>query len=440
MSPRPRLLALLAIVVLVCAGPAPLQAQLSSEVVDGLVRDTYTTIRDDALRPPDQSTLLHHTALAAQQALTSSGVSELPPLPFLTGQEPQDLASTASYVQAAVAAIPPAGVRILADVLRAMVRTVSDPQAAIYAPLELTRYHRDLYGEHSGIGVQVDVVQGRIVISDVTSTGPAGRAGVQIGDTVVDLGGRAAVGSTPDQIMERLRGAPGTTVTLTLRRADGTVVRHSLAREASRENPTRWKMLAPRFGYLRLLEFPKGASTDIDRALTGLKNAGAVALLLDLRKNGGGLFDEGIAVASAFLPDGMVAMEEHRGTLTPLDVLPNVRRFSGPIVVLVSGFTASAAEIVAGALQDNGVPLVGEKTFGKGTIQTIYTLRGGWGLRLTTSFYYTRSGRAIDGRGLQPDVRIPLNEDLVQSSQDVQLQEATAVLQARLASIPRVRP
>lgn len=440
MSPRPRLLALLAIVALVCAGPAPLQAQLSSEVVAGLVRDTYTTIRDDALRPPDQSTLLHHTALAAQQALTSSGVSELPPLPILTGQEPQDLASTASYVQAAVAAVPPAGVRILADVLRAMVRTVSDPQAAIYAPLELTRYHRDLYGEHSGIGVQVDVVQGRIVISDVTSTGPAGRAGVQIGDTVVDLGGRAVVGSTPDQIMEGLRGAPGTTVTLTLRRADGTVVRHSLAREASRENPTRWKMLAPRFGYLRLLEFPKGASTDIDRALTGLKNAGAVALLLDLRKNGGGLFDEGIAVASAFLPDGMVAMEEHRGTLTPLDVLPNARRFLGPIVVLVSGFTASAAEIVAGALQDNGVPLVGEKTFGKGTIQTIYTLRGGWGLRLTTSSYYTRSGRAIDGRGLQPDVRIPLNEDLVQSSQDVQLQEATAVLQARLASIPRVRP
>jgi carboxyl-terminal processing protease len=199
-------------------------------------------------------------------------------------------------------------------------------------------------------------------------------------------------------------------------------------------------MLAPRFGYLRLLEFPKGASTDINHALTALKNAGAVALLLDLRKNGGGLFDEGIAVASAFLPDGIVAMEEHRGTLTALDVLPNVQRFSGPMVVLVSGFTASAAEVVAGALQDNGVPLVGEKTFGKGTIQTIYTLRGGWGLRITTSSYYTRNGRAIDGRGLQPDVRIPLNEDLIQSPQDAQLREATAVLQARLASIPRVRP
>ncbi len=438
MNRRPRLLTLLAIVVLVCAGP--LHAQLSSDVVDGLVRDTYTTIRDDALRPPDLLTLLHHTALAAQQGMISAGVAEPPPLPVLTGYEAQDLTSAAAYVQAAVAAIPIGGDRILASVLRAMVRTVNDPQGAIYAPLELTRYHRDLHGEHSGIGVQVDVVQGRIVITDVTATGPAGRAGVQNGDAVVDVGGRAVVGSTPDQIVDRLRGAPGTTVTIAVRRADGTVVRLSLTREASRENPTRWKMLAPRFGYLRLLEFPKGASTDIDRALTGLKSAGAVALLLDLRKNGGGLFDEGIAVASAFLPDGIVAMEEHRGTLTPLDVLPNVRRFSGPVVVLVSGFTASAAEIVAGALQDNGVPLVGERTFGKGTIQTIYTLRGGWGLRLTTSSYYTRLGRAIDGRGLQPDVRIPLDEDLVQSPQDVQLQEATAVLQARLASSPRVRP
>ncbi len=440
MNHRPHLLTLLAIAVLVCVVPGPLQAQLSSDIVDGLVRDTYTTIRDDALRPPDLLTLLHHTALAAQQGLISSGVTEPPPLPVLTGYEAQDLTSVAAYVQAAVAVVPTGGDRILAGVLRAMVRTVTDPQAAIYAPLELTRYHRDLHGEHSGIGVQVDVVQGRILITHVTATGPAGRAGVQIGDTVVDVGGRAIVGSTPDEIMERLRGAPGTTVTLAVRRADGTVVRLSLAREASRENPTRWKMLAPRFGYLRLLEFPKGASTDIDHALTGLKSAGAVALLLDLRKNGGGLFDEGIAVASAFLPNGIVAMEEHRGTLTPLDVLPNVRRFSGPVVVLVSGFTASAAEIVAGALQDNGVPLVGERTFGKGTIQTIYTLRGGWGLRLTTSSYYTRSGRAIDGRGLQPDVRIPLDENLIQSPQDLQLQEATTVLQARLASSPGVRP
>jgi carboxyl-terminal processing protease len=440
MNLRPRLPTLLVIAVLVCVGAGPLQAQLSSDIVDGLVRDTYTTIRDDALRPPDLLTLLHHTALAAQQGLISSGVAEPPPLPVLTGYEAQDLTFAAAYVQAAVAAVPTGGDRILASVLRAMVWTATDPQAAIYGPLELTRYHRDLYGEHSGIGVQVDVVQGRIVITDVTATGPAGRAGVQIGDTVVDVGGRSVVGSTPDQIVERLRGAPGTTVTLAVRQADGTVVRVSLARDASRENPTRWKMLAPRLGYLRLLEFPKGASTDINHALTGLKSAGAVALLLDLRKNGGGLFDEGIAVASAFLSDGIVAMEEHRGTLTPLDVLPNVQRFSGPVVVLVSGFTASAAEIVAGALQDNGVPLVGMKTFGKGTIQTIYTLRGGWGLRLTTSSYYTRNGRAIDGRGLQPDVRIALDEDLIQSPQDIQLQEATAVLQARLASIPRVRP
>jgi carboxyl-terminal processing protease len=440
MNHRSQLLALLAIVVLVSTGSTPLQAQLSPDIVDGLVRDTYATIRDDALRPPDLLTLLHSTVLAAQQALGSSGVAEPPPLPVFTGQEAPDLTAAAAYVRAAAATVPNGADRILAGVLRAMVRTVADPQGAVYGPLELTRYHRELHGEHSGIGIQVDAILGQVVITDVTATGPAGRAGVQASATLVDVGGRSVLGSTPDQVMERLRGSPGTTVTIAVRRADGTLVRLSLAREAARENPTRWKMLAPRFGYLRLLEFSKGASADIDRALTGLRDAGAAALLLDLRKNGGGLFDEGIAVASAFLPDGIVAMEEHRGTLTALDVLPNVRRFSGPVVVLVSGFTASASEIVAGALQDNGAPLVGEKTFGKGTVQTIYTLRGGWGLRLTTSYYYTRRGRSIDGRGLQPDVRIPLDEDLIQSPQDVQLQEATAVLQARLASTPSVRP
>jgi len=175
---RPRLLTLLAIVVLVCAGP--LHAQLSSDVVDGLVRDTYTTIRDDALRPPDLLTLLHHTALAAQQGMISSGVAEPPPLPVLTGYEAQDLTSAAAYVETAVAAIPIGGDRILASVLRAMVRIVNDPQGAIYAPLELTRYHRDLHGEHSGIGDQVDIVQGRIVIIDVTATGPAGLSLIHI--------------------------------------------------------------------------------------------------------------------------------------------------------------------------------------------------------------------------------------------------------------------
>lgn len=438
MSRQSRLL-ITVLVLLVGASTPPLQAQLPADVADGLVRDTYATIRDDALRPPDLLTLLHHTVLAAQQALVSAGIADPPALPVFTGQEAVDLTASAAYVQAAVSSVPN-GDRILGVVLRAMVRAVADPQASVYAPLELTRYHRELHGEHNGIGVQVDSVQGKMVITDVTPTGPAGRAGILAGATVIEVAGRAIGSSTPDQVMERLRGSAGTTIALAVRKADGTLMRLSLTREASRENPTRWRMLAPRFGYLRLLEFSSGASADIDRALAGLQDAGAAALMLDLRKNGGGLFDEGIAVASAFLKDGIVAMEERRGTLTTLDVLPNVHRFSGPVVVLVSPFTASAAEIVAGALQDEGAPLVGEKTFGKGTVQTIYTLRGGWGLRITTSYYYTRRGRSIDGRGLQPDVRISMGEDLIQSAGDAQLQEAMAVLQARLASSPSTKP
>lgn len=437
---RSRLLLLLAAAVLATAWPAHLQAQVPPDVADGLVRDTYETIRDNALRPPDLLTLLHQTVLTAQRALVASGIAEPPPLPSFTGEEDRDLTAAAAYVQAAVMAAPHDADRILAAVLRAMVQAVTDPQGAAYPPLEFTRYHRELRGEHSGIGVQVDAARGQIVISDVTGGGPAARAGLHPGDALLEIDGRPVAGSTPDQVMERLHGAAGTSVSLVARRSDGGLLRLSISREAARENPTRWKMVDPRIGYLRLLEFSEGASSDVRRGLTGLTDAGATALLLDLRENGGGLLDEAVGVASAFLTDGIVAMEERRGTLNPLAVIPQVPRFSGTVVVLVSGFTASASEIVAGALQDTGTPLIGARTFGKATVQTIYPMRGGWGLRLTTARYYTRRGRQIDGQGLQPDLRVPMDEEQIQGPQDVQLREATTLLRARMAAGTGGRP
>ncbi len=434
------LLVVLAAAVLATAWPASLQAQVPPDVADGLVRDTYETIRNEALRPPDLLTLLHQTVLTAQRALISSGIAEPPPLPSFTGQDDRDLTAAAAYVQAAVTTVPHDADRILAAVLRAMVQTVTDPQGAVYTPLGFIQYQRELRGEHSGIGAQVDAARGQIIISDVTAGGPAARVGLHVGDALLEIDGRPVTGSTPDQVMERLHGAAGTSVSLVARHSDGGLLHLSIAREAARENPTRWKMVDTRIGYLRLLEFSEGASSDVRRGLAGLTDAGATALLLDLRENGGGLLDEAVGIASAFLADGIVAMEERRGTLTPLAVTLQGPRFSGTVVVLVSGFTASASEIVAGALQDTGTPLVGARTFGKATVQTIYPMRGGWGLRLTTARYFTRRGRHIDGAGLQPDLRVPMGEEQIQGPQDVQLREATMVLRARMAAGTGGRP
>ncbi len=437
---RSRRVALLVAVLIAAGWPSPLAADVPPDLAEGLIREIYEAIRDDALRPPDLLTLLHQTVLSAHLAVISSGVADPPPLPVVTGQEARDLAVVVAYVQAVLAAAPRDTDRIMASVLRGMVRTGSDLQGAVFPPIEFTRYHRELRGEHTGIGAQVDAVRGEIILADVTARGPAARAGLRAGDVIVEVDGRPTTGSTPDHVMDRLRGDTGSLVVIVVRRAAGGVVRLSLTREAARETPVRAKMVDPRIGYLRLLEFSEGASTDVRRALGGLTDAGAAALLLDLRDNGGGLLDEAIAIASLFLPDGIVAMEERRGALNPLPIIPQARRFSGPVVVITNIFTASASEIVAGALQDTGAPLVGRRTFGKATVQTIYPLRGGWGLRLTTARYFTRRGRAIDGQGLQPEVPVTMDDEQIQGAADVQALEATTALRARMAAGTGTRP
>src|SRR3989475_1434412 len=422
------------------AWPGALAAQAFSDVADALVRETYEAIREAALRPPDVLTLLHETVPTAKRALGAAGATEPPPRPAFIGQEDRALTAAAAYVQAAATAAPRDSDRIVATVLRAMIRAVADPLGAVFMPLEFTRYHRELRGEHTGIGVQIDVVRGQIAFSDVTVGGPAARVGISPGDALLETDGRPVADSTPDQVMDRLHGAVGTAVALVVRRAAGGIVQVAAEREPVRENPTRWKMVEPHLAYLRLLEFSEETSSDVSRSVRGLLEAGATALLLDLRENGGGLLDEAVAVASGFLSDGIVAMEERRGSLNALSVIPQAHRFSGPVVVLVNNFTASASEVVAGALQDTGATLVGERTFGKATVQTIYPLRGGWGLRLTTARYYTRRGRQIDGQGLRPDLSVPMDEELIQSPRDVQLREATAVLRAQLAAGTGRRP
>src|SRR2546427_1616312 len=304
------------------AWPGALAAQAFSALADALVRETYEAIREAALRPPDVLTLLHETVLTAQQALAAAGVTEPPPLPAFIGQEDRDLTAAAAYVQAAATAAPRDSDRIVATVLRAMIRAVADPMSAVFMPLEFTRYHRELRGEHTGIGVQIDVVRGQIAFSDVTVGGPAARVGISPGDVLLETDGRPVVDSTPDQVMDRLHGAVGTTVALVVRRAAGGIVQLSLVREPVRENPTRWKMVEPHLGYLRLLEFSEETSADVTRSVGGLLEAGAPAVVLELRENGGGALGEGVSRSTAGFSHRLVALEGRRGALKAFSLIP----------------------------------------------------------------------------------------------------------------------
>ena len=411
--------------------PAPSVLGQGSTDAD-LIREAYGFIREYALRLPEPPAIFSRALIAAQIHATDPALATPP---GLTGDEPSDLEAVASYVASVARSLPPRQAEtVLSAALRGMIQDLADPLAAIFLPVQFAEYMEDLRGEHGGIGAQLDLAAGQIVISDVTPGGPAARAGISAGDILLEINGRPTAERTPDNALDFLHGRPGTVVNVTVLRGRATM-RLLLTREAVRENPTRASMLEPRIGYVRLLEFTEHCARDVGRALAGLRRQGAQAIVLDLRQNTGGLVEESVDVASFFLSDGVVAMEESRDGLIPLNVRP-AERFPGPVVVLVDFFTASAGEIVAGALQDAGASLVGTKTFGKATVQSVSVppLPGGWGIRVTTARYYTRSGRMIEGTGLLPTVAMPMRIELIQSSRDQQLQEALTQVRLRLTA------
>ncbi|HEY6102044.1 MAG TPA: S41 family peptidase [bacterium] len=426
----PRSLLLALVLVTAIAGPAtPAGAQ--TDATAAVVREAHAFIVEYALRAVDPTILLQRAITVAQQV---AAASDAPPV--LTGRTTNDVAAAADYVASVLRPLASTQQEAgMAAVLRAMIRELGDPFAAVFIPSDFRRFQEELRGEHGGIGVQVDTgPAGAIVISDVTPSGPADRAGLVPGDAVEEIDGRSTFLLTPDEVLRLLHAAPGTTVSLSVRQR-AAVRRLTLTRAVIRESATRARIVESRIGYLRLLEFSRQSARDLSRAMMMLRAGGVQGLVLDVRANGGGLVDEAVDIASLFLADGPVAFEERRDETEVLAVRP-ADRFQGVVVVLADRGSASASEIVAGALQDEGVPIVGVPTYGKTTVQSISipALPGDWGLRVTTARYLTRARRNIDGTGLTPTLRVAMDPRLIQSSGDVQYGEALALARTRLAA------
>ncbi len=412
-------------------------AQQPGETAAILVQSSYTLIRENALTPPTGQTMLRPAIAAIQQALAGVSGGGWPEAPALGGSDQEDLQAVAGYLRAAVQSYAPHSAEsLIAATLRAMTRTVGDAQGAVFTPSEYTHLLEGIRGEADGIGLQVDLVDGLIVVAELTPGGPALRAGVRLSDVLREINGLSLEDRTPDQVIQLLRGGVGSQVSLTIQRGSG-LLRFTILRDRVREIPVRAQMLGEKVGYLRLLEFTEDAHIDVRRGLGKLTAQGAQAVVLDLRENGGGLVDEAVLIASIFLPRGIVATEEGRGAPVSLLVRPTDVRFAGPMVVLVNGFTASASEIVAGALQDVGVSLVGERTYGKGTIQTLFPLPADWALRLTTARYRTRNGRPLEGVGLAPDFVVATPAQWIQGPRDMQLTTARFLVTRKLSGVGR---
>ncbi len=278
----------------------------------------------------------------------------------------------------------------------------------------------DTSGRFGGVGVEVGVTNGQLRVVRPMPNTPASNAGVLAGDIILGVDNYRVAEGDMSGAMERLRGTPGTTVTIHLQRHE-TPLSVDLKRAEIRINSVRSRLLELDYGYLRISQFRTGTEIDLRAALRELtalndadtdhqdNSAGAIrplkGLVLDLRNNPGGLLQSCVAVADAFLDSGEIVStrgRDDRIAATPGDLLNGA-----PIVVLINGGSASAAEIVAGALQDNqrGV-LLGTRSFGKGSVQTVMPVDGARAIKLTTALYYTPSGRSIQKLGIKPDQEI----------------------------------
>ncbi len=286
-----------------------------------------------------------------------------------------------------------------------------DPHSAYLDEEDYKELQEGTSGEFGGLGIEVGMEDGFIkVIAPIDDT-PAQRAGIKAGDLIIRLDGRPVKGMSLTEAVKIMRGKPGTKIKLTVRRAgEAKPLVFEITRAVIRQASVKWKMLAPGFGYVRLSQFQAPTPKEMLRAIRKLekKNGGRLkGLVLDLRNNPGGVLQAAVAVSDAFLDKGLIVYTQGREKSSRLEfrAQPGDELHGAPLVVLVNEGSASASEIVAGALQDHKrAVIMGRTTFGKGSVQSIIPISDKIAIKLTTARYYTPSGRSIQAEGIEPDI------------------------------------
>jgi carboxyl-terminal processing protease len=301
---------------------------------------------------------------------------------------------------------------LLENAIRGMLAGL-DPHSAYLVPEDYKELQAGTSGEFGGLGIEVGMEDGFVkVISPIDDT-PADRAGVEAGDLVIRLDDTPVKGMALSDAVKIMRGKPGTDIVLTIvRDGEDAPLKITITRDVIRVTSVKSDMLDPGYGYVRISQFQSRTGDNLQEALAKLEDTAGgplKGLILDLRNNPGGVLSAAVSVSDAFLKDGIIVYTEGRlddaklkFNAKPTDILDGA-----PMVVLVNGGSASASEIVAGALQDHHRAIImGQKTFGKGSVQTILPMDNGSALKLTTAKYYTPSGVSIQAKGISPDIEL----------------------------------
>jgi len=300
--------------------------------------------------------------------------------------------------------------RLLYGAVDGMVRTL-DPHSSFMDPRSYAALKEETEGEYGGVGLELATRGEDVVVVAPIDDTPASRAGFQPGDRLIEIDGRALHGWRETEAVRALTGSPGTKVTVKAHRAGWAEPRSfTLVRDVIRIVSVEEKLFDRKLAYVKVKSFQDRTDAYLRKALDSMRDQAGGQLsgiVLDLRHNPGGLLDQAVKVADRFLDGGVIVTTKGRGGkhVEVEKAHPKGTEPKYPMVVLVDGGTASASEIVAGALQDSGrAVVIGTRTFGKGSVQTVIELEDGSGLKLTVARYYTPSGRSIQERGIEPDL------------------------------------
>ena len=308
--------------------------------------------------------------------------------------------------------------------IRGVLSQLGDPYTVFLEPQTRSLEKDELKGEFGGIGAWIRKTEdGRFILTPMEGY-PAQKAGVKDGDELIRVEDTVLTPETPlDQVLAMVRGPVGTYVNITVRR-DGEELAFRIKREKIETPSVEWKVIKPEVGYIRIAKFTEKTPGEVEQALKKLREQKVSSLILDLRGNPGGLLASTIEVGGFFLKGGTMLHERYRNSLKSYDVAKAPFQVDWPMAVLVDSGTASAAEILAGALQEAGrARLIGEKTYGKGSVQWVYDLSDGSSLHVTVAQWFTPGYRKVEGNGLEPDIKVEPKEGT-----DAWIDEALAFL------------
>lgn len=319
--------------------------------------------------------------------------------------------------------------QLLEGAVRGMVSSLEDPYSSFMTNQEFLEMQRYIQGSIGGIGIYVGIKDKNIVVQAPIEGTPAHKAGILSEDIIVKINETFTTELNYDEAVAMMRGEPGTQVKISImRKGINNLLEFTLTREIIDLPTVSGEVLKdnPDIGYLRLRMFASNSDEAFKEQLQELQSQGIRGLILDLRDNPGGDLESSVNIAKNFVPEGPVVYTVDRGGVTQTYVSETEPVFKLPLVVLINGGSASASEVLSGALKDTKVAtLIGEKTFGKGIVQAIFPLGGGDGLKLTTSKYLTPNKIDIHEKGIEPDIVVTPGES---QGEDLQLKKALEVL------------